>query len=421
MLAHRLMSSGRADGIYVALPTMATANAMFDRLARTYRRLFGSRAEPSIALAHGARGMHDGFRDAVIRGGRFEADYSSERDSSGEWETTASAACAAWIADDRRRSFLADVGAGTIDQAVLSILPTRHQSLRLLGVLRRVLVLDEIHAYDAYMQSEIERLIEFQAGLGGYVILLSATLPASIRTRLAEAFRKGVARDAADLVTSSEYPLATVCTRDGDACMPIAGVVDRARRLPVRFLRSVDEAYREVAAAAEVGHSVLYLRNTVDDALDAYRELTNRGLQAQLFHARFALDDRLKIEHRVLATFGKYSTPRAAQRQCPRRHPSRRAVARSRFRRDGDRPCANRPVNPACGAALAPQASRPHGRSGDARGRPGARGASGRYLVQRTVSPRRFRLQEPRRAVDDCKGPGGKRGDRESRRVANAR
>lgn len=309
MLAHRLMSAGAADGIYVALPTMATANAMFDRLARTYRLLFGDHAEPSIALAHGARGMHEGFRGAVLPGGRVESGHSGESGSTDESEITASAACSAWIADDRRRTFLADVGVGTIDQALLSILPTRHQSLRLLGLMRRVLVLDEVHAYDAFMQSEIERLIEFQAGLGGSVVLLSATLPESIRSRLSAAFMKGVGMDTPDGDTSFSYPLATVCTNEGVACMSIDGSTDRARRLPVRFLRSVDAAYVEVVAAAQAGQAVLYLRNSVDDALDAYRELTDRGLATQLFHARFALADRLAIERRVLETFGKRSSP----------------------------------------------------------------------------------------------------------------
>ena len=33
--------------------------------------------------------------------------------------------------------------------------------------MRRVLILDEVHAYDPYMQREMEGLLEFQAGLGG--------------------------------------------------------------------------------------------------------------------------------------------------------------------------------------------------------------------------------------------------------------
>ena len=195
MLAHRLMVACRADGLYIALPTMATANAMFDRLSAACGSLFMAGANPSIALVHGARDFH-GFRSAVLRADRNEAPYSEAPGQVEESDTTASTACAAWIADDRRRSFLADVGAGTVDQALLSVLPSRHQSLRLLGLMRRVLVLDEVHAYDAYMQREIETLLEFQAGLGGSAILLSATLPLAVRERLADAFSNGLSKHA---------------------------------------------------------------------------------------------------------------------------------------------------------------------------------------------------------------------------------
>src|SRR5690606_31311123 len=60
ILAHRLLSTGRARGLYVALPTMATANAMYDRLAATYRRLFAASETPSLALAHGGSRLHQG-------------------------------------------------------------------------------------------------------------------------------------------------------------------------------------------------------------------------------------------------------------------------------------------------------------------------------------------------------------------------
>ena len=189
MLTHRLMKKGKSDGLYIALPTMATTNAMFDRLASAIRLIFTEDSSPSLALIHSARDIHPGFRSATLKGGRKESPYS---DTNIEADMTASATCAAWIADDRRRGFLADAGAGTIDQALLAILPSRHQSLRLLGLMRRILILDEIHAYDAYMQREIETLLEFQAGLGGSVILLSATLPVSIRKHLSDAFEKGL-------------------------------------------------------------------------------------------------------------------------------------------------------------------------------------------------------------------------------------
>ena len=301
MLAHRLMVHGHGEGLYVALPTMATANGMFDRMARAYRNLFAAGAEPSIALAHGGRDMHAGFRHAILDGAGDELD----RSAGGEGPETATAACSAWIADDRRRSFLADAGAGTVDQAILAVLPARHQSLRLLGLSRRILVLDEIHAYDAYMRREIEALLEFQAGLGGSAVLLSATLPAGIRRRLADAFYRGLGEArAADDATGS-YPLATVCSANRCATDPVPGDGRRARTLPVRMLRSLDAALDEVERCAAGGQAVLYIRNTVDDALEAYAELCARGLDPMLFHARFALDDRLRIERRVMEDFGK--------------------------------------------------------------------------------------------------------------------
>ena len=309
MLAHRLIASGAADGLYVALPTMATANAMFDRLAGAYRQLFAANATPSIALAHGARDMHAGFREAMSRGGRYEAPYSDAGNPDNASETTASAACAAWIADDRRRTFLADAGAGTIDQALLSVLPSRHQSLRLLGLMRRVLVLDEVHAYDAYMQREIERLLEFQAGLGGSAILLSTTLPQSIRKRLTEAFAKGLGVTVGESTFGSDYPMATTCTAEASSCASVPGRPERARTLPVRFLGSADDALNEVVRQAEDGKAVLYIRNTVDDVLDACASLKARGVKPRLFHARFALVNRLSIERRVAETFGKHGTP----------------------------------------------------------------------------------------------------------------
>ena len=305
MLAHRLMARGHGEGLYVALPTMATANGMFDRVARAYRSLFAAGTEPSIALAHGGRDMHAGFSQAILNG----AGDSRGTGAGGEGSETASAACAEWIADDRRRSFLADAGAGTIDQALLAVLPARHQSLRLLGLSRRILVLDEVHAYDPYMQREIEALLEFHAGLGGSAVLLSATLPTTIRNRLAGAFSRGLAENDAEPDSTGSYPLATVRSAGRTASFPVSGDSKRARTLPVRLLRSVDAALDEVARSARAGKAVLYIRNTVDDALEAHAELSARGLDPRLFHARFALDDRLQIERRVMKNFGKTSGP----------------------------------------------------------------------------------------------------------------
>ena len=302
MLAHRLMASSRADGLYMALPTMATANAMFDRMGGAVRHLFAPDANPSLALAHGARDLHRGFRAARDNWGRIEASYGD----SGESDIAASTACAEWIADDRRRTFLADAGAGTVDQALLAVLPARHQSLRLLGLAYRVPIIDEVHAYDAYMLREIETLLTFQAALGGSAILLSATLPAGHRQSLANAFAKGLGEEPVDIAEQA-YPLATVRARGAQTETPVPGHAGRGRKLPVRFLRSPDEALAEVERAVHLGQTALYIRNTVDDAREAHAALAARGIPAELFHARFALADRLATERRTVETFGKES------------------------------------------------------------------------------------------------------------------
>ena len=310
MLSYRLIARGGAEGLYIALPTMATANAMFDRLARVQRHLFEPASAPSISLAHSARWFHRGFRSVTLNAGRDEQPYSTtgELDS----ETTASTACAAWISDDRRKAFLADIGAGTIDQALLAVLPSRFHSLRLHGLMRRVLVLDEVHAYDAYMIREMEALLEFQAGLGGSVVLLSATLPLESRERLVGGFARGLGDQgqSASEARVSAYPLATIRARGVHAYAEVDGQRGRARRLPVRFVNSPDEGIEIVRRAANAGQAALYIRNTVDDALETHHKLSEKPLNRRpfLFHSRFALADRLDIERRVTSSFGKQST-----------------------------------------------------------------------------------------------------------------
>jgi CRISPR-associated endonuclease/helicase Cas3 len=91
---------------------------------------------------------------------------------------------------------MAPAGVGTIDQALLAVLQSRHQSLRLLGLFRKVLVVDEVHACDTYMQSVLENLLTFHARAGGSAILLSATLTQRMKRALLRAFAVGCRSEA---------------------------------------------------------------------------------------------------------------------------------------------------------------------------------------------------------------------------------
>ena len=59
-------------------------------------------------------------------------------------------------------------------------------------------------------------------------------------------------------------------------------------------------------ASASQGQSVCWIRNTVSDALTAYEKLLRRidKKDIMLFHARFAMGDRLDIEGKTLSYFG---------------------------------------------------------------------------------------------------------------------
>lgn len=302
-LAHRLVADGRARGVHVALPTMATANAMFGRLSASYRRLFAPGTDPSVVLVHGRRDLCEGFRNLSRH---MAGDDPSDTNADDPSETTASAFCSDWIARSNKQAFLAQMGAGTIDQALLAILPARHQALRLWGLADKVLVIDEAHAYDSYMNREVETLLRFHAALGGSAIILSATLPGRKRRALVDAFRSGLGNEEPWNSSLSAYPLATIAAARSPEEHPIGLRETLAREVTVRFVGDLAEAHAAVLEAAREGAAVALIRNTVDEAMASHAELAAvHDGETLLFHARFAMADRLAIEDMVLDKFGR--------------------------------------------------------------------------------------------------------------------
>ncbi len=304
LVAHRLMASGRAQGLFVALPTMATANGMYQRLADAYRRLFQPGSTPSLVLAHGRRRDHRGFQDSILRGAA-----TSDQATNDPADETASAQCAAWIAEDRRRTFFAAVGVGTIDQALLGVLPSRHAPLRLQGLHQRVLIIDEAHAYDPYMRRGMRNLVRFHAGMGGSTVILSATLPQATRRELIEAHAEAIGQNLSK-PTSQSYPLVTVAADNSVQEIPCAGRPELARSIRVRRLDTEQQAISRIIEAAAAGQAVAWIRNSVLDATAAWRALRDAGVEADLFHSRFAMGDRIKVENDVVERFGKCSNNR---------------------------------------------------------------------------------------------------------------
>lgn len=311
VLTHRLLSAGLAEGLYVALPTMATSNAMYQRLAEVYQRFYKKDDLPSLVLAHGAREMSKGFRRSIVLAKSMTEDsnYSNDRLVQNQ-DLSAAVFCNAWFADSKKKALLADVGVGTIDQALLAVLPARHQSLRLLGLGRKVLLVDETHAYDPYMFKLLETLLECHARQGGSSILLSATLPQIMRENLVAAFERGVGCKPS-VMGSQAYPLATHLPANGEQEQYIDTRVEVKRTVEVRRFSSQKAIIEQIKKAVKQGKCVCWIRNTVQEARNSYQELADINWlerdRLHLFHSRFAMIDRQTIEAETLERFGKDS------------------------------------------------------------------------------------------------------------------
>jgi CRISPR-associated endonuclease/helicase Cas3 len=173
------LGSSDGRGIYMAMPTQATSNALYGRLARFLERASTGRSE--LALAHGA-------------GGPWAAQARLREIGLG---TADSSVQAAWWFKGSKRALLAGNGIGTVDQALIGVLNARHNFVRMFGLAGRPVIFDELHAYDSYTGGLIECLCSWLQGLGCRVVIMSATLPAERRDLILQAWAGDVPMPAA--------------------------------------------------------------------------------------------------------------------------------------------------------------------------------------------------------------------------------
>ncbi len=299
-------------GLYVALPTKATGNAMFSRVLKFLRDQRYDRTL-DMQLLHGGALLNDDYQKL-----KFDGIYDATKGGevrAGEWFT------------HKKRALLSEYGVGTIDQALLTILPVRHQFVRLWGLANRVVVFDEIHAYDAYTGTLLLHLLRWLLALGSSVVLLSATLPPKLRRQLAEL------TGGEPLESEATYPRLSVY-QPGEAVRPIGFNADPERRLWLS-LQPVTSDLSAIQGALDThlgnGGYVLALLNTVQRAQNFYRQygageplfidgkpIGKRlpdGTEVYLFHARFPADVRQRREDAVLKLFG----PPQKDESCERR------------------------------------------------------------------------------------------------------
>jgi len=254
-------------GCYFALPTQATSNQMFSRV-----RAFVERArtgEVNLQLLHGHAALSAEFETLLKKGA--EALPIKIYGDAGRYpeggEDASTVVAAEWFTY-RKRGLLTPFGVGTVDQALMAVLQTKHYFVRLFGLAGKTVIIDEVHAYDAYMTTLIERLLEWLASLGSSVVLLSATLPAARREALAAAYVRGLGVKAQG-ASSARYPRLTWANTRGHKTQPISPSERSRRRIDLEWI-SLASLSGHVASALKHGGCVAVICNTVARAQEIY-------------------------------------------------------------------------------------------------------------------------------------------------------
>lgn len=310
-----------AGGVFFALPTMATGNAMFPRLLDWLDRLpSADGARYSVHLAHSKAALNERFAGLMARAGSVAAvDLDGAHVKSGATPRAghhhksagAELVAHAWLRG-RKRAMLASFVAGTIDQLLFAGLKSRHLALRHLAVAGKVVVIDEAHAYDTYMSVYLDRVLSW---LGAYrvpVVVLSATLPASRRRELVEAYAGRAGAVGEDAAESGAYPLLTAVAPGGSALVRHPQASARSTEVEVeRLCDDLRVLADRLDSELTDGGCVLVIRNTVRRVLETARVLRARfgAENVTVAHSCFVDLDRAEKDSTLLRLFGPPEKP----------------------------------------------------------------------------------------------------------------
>jgi CRISPR-associated endonuclease/helicase Cas3 len=301
-LADYLQHQSAAGGFYIGLPTQATSNAMWQRVRIFLSQRYRDEEIVNLTLSHSAAALKEEYQQTICR---LDQVYDDDGQNSmgnvgaGEWHTA------------RKRSLLSPYGVGTIDQGLMGVVRSKHQFVRLFGLAGRTVILDEIHAYDLYTSTLLERFLEWLAVLGSPVIALSATLPMSTRHLLVNAYAKGCGQPNVELPLAN-YPRITAFTGGKVQVESFAASEHVTRSLHLQWVNDEEWAEALQEKLAEGGCAAV-ICSTVGRSQDVFERLKQYFApddELGLFHGRFLFIDRDRIERDCLNKFGKTSVNR---------------------------------------------------------------------------------------------------------------
>lgn len=281
--AYKVLEQGQATGIYFALPTQLTSDKIYDRMNQFLSAILSPDCiHRRSLLLHGSAWLK-------------ETAFGQEGNPGKSWF------------DSRKRGLLAPFAVGTIDQALMAVMNVRHGFVRAFGLAGKVVILDEVHSYDAYTGTIMEELVHALRGMQCTVIVLSATLTAERRSKLLATPQAGV---------RSDYPLISARPH-GQALQEIPVTQESTLTVELALHQHDAPAIEAALERAEQGQQVLWIENTVSEAQSIFQRLSARAhsfADYGLLHSRFLKVHRWEQEDRWVELYGKNGGPKRQER-----------------------------------------------------------------------------------------------------------
>ena len=272
--AYSIIAAGGATGLYFALPTQLTSNRIHDRVNDFLKKILAPDCIHRQALL-----LHS---NAWLK----EIEMGADGGPGGNWFNSG------------KRGILAPFAVGTIDQALMAVMNVKHGFVRTFGLAGKVVILDEVHSYDAYTGTILDKLVEALRKLQCTVIILSATLTKERRMNILQ-----------QPVHDISYPLITASQNHGESVIETTAVVPGKTVVSIQSSSYFDLAIEEALTRAEGGQQVLWIENTVAEAQNSFSILAARSagmeIECGLLHSRFIKADRERNEEYWVTRYGK--------------------------------------------------------------------------------------------------------------------
>lgn len=288
------------NGMFFGLPTQATSNGIFYRILEWLPKIKNVENEViTVRLSHGKAHLNEKFA-SLSRGINIDGEQNS---------------CVAvneWFSG-KKTAALDDFVVGTVDQFLMLALKQRHMPLRHLGFSKKVVIIDEVHAYDAYMSQYLMRAISWMGAYGVPLVVLSATLPGEKRAEIIKSYISGL--DAkfskeertklGQIIKTDEYPLITY--NDGSKVFQKKGfAIETSKRIVIKKLCEnalVEKVCNMISGGGIVGIIV----NTVKRAQEISKILSEKIGEDTIFllHSNFIATERVKKENELISMIGK--------------------------------------------------------------------------------------------------------------------